>query len=209
MPGHLTYSGATYPTGSEAGDGPAAFLAFGSDIDQLLVLKATSQANRDSLYSGVSAGTLVSCASLKTVWMKTTTPPTAAAWITLAELGTPVTSGVVTAATGFSVSSQWAQRINGVNWIRVDLSNTGADITGGAETGTAPGNITDTPVATIQSAWLPASGSGTWPADMYGSIVTAAGMVTNSGTVNLTSLVPGGLLRSGDTLRFTVSYPGV
>ena len=41
----------------EAGNVPSVLLAFGNAIDQLLVLKATSQSNRDTLYAGVSAGT--------------------------------------------------------------------------------------------------------------------------------------------------------
>ena len=200
----LTFSGAPVPTASELPDWPASLLAFGNGLDQLVVLKATSQSNRDTLYANVNAGTLVSCAALQTVWMKVTTPPTAAAWITLAELGTEVTSGVITAGTNFSVSSQWAQRINGIVFWRATLSYSGTTITAGANGDLSP----DITVGTLQSAYLP-NISGSWQVPIQCSQTTGVGHVSTGGSVVVTSLVSGGSIASGNVVNVSTSFPGV
>ena len=202
----LTFSGAPVPTASESPDWPASLLAFGTALDDMHVLRATSQANRDSLYANVTAGTLVSCAALQKVWMKTTTPPTAAAWITLAEVGTPVTSGVVTAATNFSVTSQWAQRVNGMVTVSAILGYSGSTVSAGGNSDLSP----DVSVCTIQSTYLPPSSllsNGVWPSITLNA-GTAQGFIDSSGTVKLGSLTPGQSLSGGLSVRFTVVYPG-
>lgn len=203
----LTYSGATLPTSGESPDFPAAMLAFGNGLDQLVVLKATSQSNRDTLYANVNAGTLVSCASLQKVWMKTTTPPTAAAWITLAELGTVATSGVITAATNFTTTNQHAQRVNGMMIMTFSMTYSGSDIVAASN-----GNVTDTLVGTLGSSYLPNSGMGADPRYLSFGIPASSGgtisVTPTSGAVTLTSLYPGTTLTSGNVMRFDIIHPG-
>ena len=200
----LTYSGAPVPTSGETPDFPADLLAFGNGLDQLVVLKATSQSNRDSLYANVSAGTLVSCASLQKVWMKTTTPPTAAAWITLAEVGTAATSGVITpATTDWSVSAQWAQRLNGFISFRIQLAYSGATLTAGSD-----GNIGDTTIGTIQSSWRINSAAGYWPVAGTTNVMTMVLTIGTDGSVILRSMVPNGTIQAGHVLAFAATYPG-
>lgn len=205
MPSYLTYSQAPIPTGPEALAGPANLLAMGNTLDTLVVLKAASQANRDTLYANVPAGTLVSCASLKTVWMKTTTPPTAAAWVVLSEIGTAVTTGAITNAADFTISSQWAQRINGQITLSALLAYSGSTVTAGSN-----GDISDVTVCTIQSAFLPVAGllSVGVTTPMALNNVTGSGFIGSGGTVKLVSLVPGSSLVSGNSVRFTAIYPG-
>ena len=205
----LTFSGAPVPTASESPDWPASLLAFGNTIDDMLVLRATSQANRDTLFANVDAGTLVSCASLGKVWMKTTTPPTAAAWITIVEIGTPATSGVVTTATNpnFSVSSQWAQRLNGQLSFQVALAYSGPDIVGNPATSSQPGNCTDTTLCTLQSSWQPLAGALTWPIVIHSSACGGFGFISSGGVITLTSLVTSGVITSGNTVRIAATLP--
>lgn len=205
MPTPLTFSGAPIPNTGETNNVPAVLLAFGNAIDDKVVLKATSVSNRDTLYANAPAGTLVSCAALKTLWQKTTTPPTAAAWVTLAEQGTAVTSGVLTALTGFTVTTQVAQRINGVNWVRGRLTYSGATITAPA----SGGNITDTPICTVQSAWLPSTAltGNSWI--FNGSAGNASARFRlSSGTLSVDQMTSGAVLSAGQIMAFDASYPG-
>jgi len=217
MPDISTYSGIPVPTDGETNDLAGILAAFRSTMDPQLVLKATSVSNRDTLYGGttgataVPLGSLVSCAALKTVWMKTSAPPSAATWATIAEVGTPVTTGVVTAATNWTVAGQWAQRVNGGCLVRVDLSYSGSTITASDTSSSVPGNIGGDPlICTMQSAWLLNAGAAAWP-ETFSMAGGPAGEITiySTGAVNLLSFVPSGTITSGATIRFKASYPGV
>ena len=200
------YTGAPVATSGESPDWPASLWAYANTLDDQHVLYATSQSNRDSLYANVRAGSLVSCAALQKVWMKTTTPPTAAAWITLAEVGTPVTTGVITAGTNFSITSQWAQRINGMVSICGVLSYSGSTVTANASGDLSP----DVTVATIQSTYLPASGvlSTGWSLALPLNTTTGIGFINSGGDIKLLSIVPSATLVSGASVRFATTYPG-
>lgn len=209
MPTNGTFSGAPIPNRGEAGDGPANFAAYDAIVGSRLVLPATSQSNRDTLYANLPAGALVSCAALGIVWQKTTTPPTAATWKVIAENGPVVTTGIVTAATNFTISSQWARRVNGENQIRIKLSYSGADLVGGAVTAADPGSLTDTTMCSLQSTWQVLDASyGLWFACLAGS---AGGWVqiTAANDIKLAALSPSGKVSAGDSVLFSVKYPGV
>lgn len=209
MPTSTALAGLTVPVSGDAGNVPADMLTLANQLDSLVVLKASSQANRDTLYANAPAGTLVSCALSSTtgiVWMKTTTPPTAAAWIILAERQAAVTTGVVTAATNFSVTSQWAQRVNGMITISAILGYSGTTVTAGGNSDLSP----DVSVCTIQSTYLPPASllsNGVWPSITLNA-GTGQGYIDSSGVVKLGSLTPGNSLSSGLSVRFTTVYPG-
>lgn len=78
MPANLQYSQARVPIGSEANAVPADLARFGDDIDQLLVLKAVDEADRDARYSTVTTGTLVSGTGTPKLWRKS-----ASGWATV------------------------------------------------------------------------------------------------------------------------------
>lgn len=204
MPTTLPYTGAQTPTLSEAGSGPANLYAYALTTEDQHVLKATSVSDRDTKYANVAAGTLVSCAALGIVWQKVTSPPTAAEWRVLAEVGAPVTSGVISPATGFTVSSQWARRTNG----RVDLYASFSYTATDAIVVSSTGNTTDTAVGTLQSGWQLASGI---------SVCVANGMIPGRGDADvfinsaqnilMADVSPGGNLATGFTLWVAFSYP--
>ena len=203
------YTGAPVSTASESPDWPASLWAYANTLDDQHVLYATSQSNRDALYANVRAGSLVSCALSSTtgiLWMKTTTPPTAASWVVLAERQAAVTTGVVTAGTNFSVSSQWAQRVNGMISISAVLSYSGSTVTANSSGDLSP----DVTVCTIQSPYLPPSGllSAGWALAMPLNTTTGAGFINSSGDVKLLSLVPSVSLTSGATVRFSATFVG-
>ena len=217
MPDISTYSGIPVPTDGETNDLAGILAAFRGGVDPGIVLKATSASNRDTLYGGttgataVPLGSLVSCAALKTVWMKTSTPPAAATWATIGEVGTAVTTGVVTAATNWTVAVQWAQRINGICHVRVDLTYSGATITASDTSSSVPGNISGDPnICTMQSAWLLNASAAVWP-ETFSMAGGPAGEITiySTGDVKLLSFVPSGTITSGASIRFKASYPGV
>lgn len=198
----LPHSGATVPTSGEAPDFPAAMLEFGADIDDMLVLKATSQADRDARFSDVIDGTCVSCKALKTLWQRDRS--VSAGWNTLAEIGAAVTSGVGIGRSGFSISSQWGQRINGIIWWRAALVWSGGTITAGGNGDLSP----DTLCFTLNSAFLPASNVANWPIVITAHTTTGAGRVEAAGDVYISSLTGGGSIASGQTVLIGTSYPG-
>lgn len=205
MPTTLPFSGARIPNQNEAGDPSADFARFGGDIDDKMVLKATSQSDRDTKYASVTAGTLVSCAALKTVWMKTTTPPTAAAWATLAEIGAAVTTGIGIGRSGFSINSQWGQRLNGIIYWRTQITWSGGTISAGGNGDLSP----DVLCFTLNSAYLPAANVANWPIVVVAHTTTGAGRVESNGDVYISSLTGGGSISSGQTVTIGTSYPGV
>ena len=202
------YTGAPVSTASESPDWPASLWAYANTIDDQHVLYATSQANRDALYANVRAGAIVSCAALGIVWQKKTTPPTAAAWITLAEVGTVATSGIITAnSPTFTTTEQHAQRINGFMYMTFSMTYSGSDLVAASN-----GNVTDTLVGTLGSAYWPNSGMGNTPRYLSFGIPASSGgtisVTPTSGAVTLTSLYPGTTLTAGNVMRFDIIHPG-
>lgn len=210
MPINTPFTAAPLPTSAEAGDGPANMLAYATATDDMHILKATSVSNRDTLYANVTAGTLVSCAALGTVWQKTTSPPTAAAWRTLSEIGTPVTSGVVTANTtaGFSVTAQWAQRLNGRIDLSVELAYSGTELVGAAAGTATPGALADVVLCTLQTGWLVKTGFARWPfAALIGATDGACHINTSGQSIYLSTIAPSGKLSPGNSVSLAVTYP--
>lgn len=204
--GTLTYSGAPYPETSDANDPPGDFLAFGNTLDQLVNLKATSTADRNARFANVAAGTIVTCNAESVVWMKTTTPPTAAAWATVYESPAAVTTGVATAGTGFSIATQWGQVRNGMLNVRLSLTRTGADITANAYNDVDdPGNLTDTAMAVLTTNWRPPT---IWAFAFRANVAPGWGFAdTSTGNVYYTHAIPSATIRTGDTVEVCLSYP--
>jgi hypothetical protein len=198
MPGTLTYSGAEYPLVGEANDPPADFLRFGDDIDTLLVLKATNQLDRDTRFANVDAGTLVSCAAAQTIWMKLTTPPTAASWLVVYQK-TEVTTGVVTAGANFTTSAQWARIQSALVSVKLTLVYGSTDITGSSD-----GNITDTTVGTVSANYRPPQD---WNVVYRSNIAMWNGTIQADGAMIIATGVPTAKLRAGDFLIATGTYP--
>lgn len=206
MPTTLTFSAARLPTTTEADTVPADLLRFGTDIDQMLVLKAASQADRDARLAGVNAGTLVSCAPLGILWQKTSTPPTAAAWRVLNQNADPVTSGVATYEANFSSLKQGAKIVNGSVYVLVQGTYTGADVVGKPTTDAIPGAIDGLAFATIAADYLPSAAL----LPQIGSVRTSvAGGVWQmfSNRIVITSLSAGARIRTGDSVSVSASWP--
>ena len=204
MPQTLTYSGARLPTTTEADTVPADLLRFGFDIDQMLVLKATSQADRDARFANVTASTLVSCAALGTVWQKKA-DGAAGGWRTLLQSSDPVTSGVVTAASGWTVVSQWAKYTGGFYAVVCTLQYNGAaDIVADGPADAVPGNITDKQIATLAAPFPIVTRPGVARATVTGCSVYIR---STDGAVFLTDLATAGRIRVADQVMFTDAYP--
>lgn len=206
MPQNLTYSGARIPTTTEADTVPADLLRFGTDIDQMLVLKATSQADRDAKYANVNAGTLVSCAALGIVWQKISTPPTSPSWRVLNQNADPVTSGVATYSANFSPLKQGAKIVNGSIYLLVQGTYTGPDVVGKPTTDLIPGDIDDLSFATIASDYLPPAAILPQVGAVRTSVAGGAWQMF-SNQIIITSLSAGARIRTGDSVSVSASWP--
>lgn len=208
MPVNGTYSGAPMPADGESPYLPSIFAAYDAVVGQQGNLVATSQSDRDTRYANVKAGTVVTCPSLQKAWMKLTTPPTAASWMTAIEVGAIATSGIVSTTGNWSVSSQWGQRVSGRNLIYLSLAYGGSDIVGSDASATGPGNVADTTMATLQSAWIMAG-----PPKVTFSIIGPHGggrghIRSDTNVVSLADLNTSGRINTGDVIEFSVEYPG-
>jgi hypothetical protein len=206
MPGNLTYSGARYPLNTESDTVPADLLRFGTDIDQLLVLKAVSVSDRDAKFANVTAGTLVSCAPLGIVWQKKA-DGSAGGWRALATIGPVVTSGIATAASNFTVTKQTAQVVNGSIYVNVQANYTGPDIVANPDTETVPSNIIDIPFCTLDASWMPNAAFLPLPGYFRGIYVGGTFELRADNQVWLTTFYTSAKLRSGDPGGFATSWP--
>lgn len=213
MPTNSTYAAIPIPTGTETSWGPTPFAALVAAIDTAVVLKATSQSDRDTRFAGVDNGTLVSCAALNILWQRDSA--TSGGWNVLAETGVPVTTGAITANTtgGWAVSSQWAQRLNGRVDLYASLTYSGSTLTGGSVTSTQPGSLTDVEMCTLQSGYLIKSGFTRW---IFPLTAGGNGGAAGTGQINvasqkifLSTIAPSATVQSGDSVEFAVTYPGV
>ncbi len=207
MPGTLTYSGARYPLTTEADTVPADLLRFGTDIDQLLVLKAASIADRNANFANVASGTLVSCAALGVVWQKVTDPPAAASWLALAQKSPLTTSGIATAATNFAITQQTAQIVNGSMYVKVQANYSGPTITANDSTNVAPSNINDLPFCTLDAAWMPDPAWLPMPGYFRGIYVGGTFELGTDRIARITTLYTSAQLRQGDPCGFMASWP--
>lgn len=201
MPTNLTYSGARIPNQNEGGDPSADFARFGGDIDQKLNLPATSQSDRDTKYTGTSANAFVVSAAIRTGWLRTSS-----GWVTAFEENDPVTTGIVTAAANFSVSSQWAQRRNGFVTVAAVLTYSGSTVTAGSGGQVAP----DVPVCTVQSTYRPPTGlmSVGIPVELVVGTVSGTGYLNTGGAVSILSMASNSSLTAGSAITLYAIFPG-
>lgn len=109
-----------------------------------------------------------------------------------------LTSGVVTAASGWTISSQSAHRRFGVIVLQVSASYSGSTVTVGSD-----GNVTDQLVATIDAAWLPSVGPRM---SQGGSGPGVFGYMSTGGNVYISAVAPGTSFTSGFATAFSFTY---
>lgn len=201
MPTNSTYAAIPIPTGTETSWGPTPFAALVAAIDTAVVLKATSQSDRDTRFAGVDSGTIVSCAALQTIWQKVS-----GGWVTLANIGPIVTSGIISNATNWTIAFQVGQKVNGRTSARIGATwGGGAALTAGAD-----GNITDNLMGTIVPTWLPNAAWWTGSQDLYFYGNSGSDMRLGAdGSLYLASLHPNASVAIGSQVRFNLEYPGV
>lgn len=206
MPQSLTYSGARVPLTTEADTVPADLLRFGTDIDQQLVLKATSQADRDARFANVSKSTLVSCAALGIVWQKKA-DGASGGWRVMAQSTDAMNTGVVTGTNDWSVPTQWGKVTNGFYSLYVTLTYSGSsDIVATDQSGSTPGGLVDTQIGTINTPYPPSWGP--WVTDSRTNVTGCTVVIRPSdGAVIITDLPTAGRVRPGDSVTFITTYP--
>lgn len=206
MPANLTFSAARIPLSTEADNVPSDLLRFGTDIDELLVLKATSVADRDAKYATVDAGTLVTCANLGIVWQKKA-DGTTGGWRAFGQISPMVTSGVASAATNFAITKQTAQVVNGSIYVNIQANYSGPTITANDSTNVAPSNIIDLSFCTIDAAWMPDAAWLPLPGYFRGIYVGGTFELGTDRIAKITTLYTSAQLRQGDPCGFFASWP--
>lgn len=117
---------------------------------------------------------------------------------------TLTTTGIITAASGWSVVTQEAVEKAGIMTVVFALQRTGANITAGAT-----GNITDTDVGTIAAAFRPSSLLAADTMTTAGTTGSGDGSVRLTPTTGLVEVVAwssGGAIVTNEFLRFTYTY---
>lgn len=107
-----------------------------------------------------------------------------------------LTSGI-TAATGWSISSQRYRRIGQVVEVLVAVKRTGAAITV-----SATGDVSDTAVCTVPTGFTT---SGAHGLHSQGGRVAAYALLTN-GIIYITACAPGGNIATGEALTIAGTY---
>lgn len=115
------------------------------------------------------------------------------------------TSGVVTAAAGWTVANQTAINKGGTLTILLNFNRTGADINASAD-----GNIADTNVGTINAAFRPHTGFGA--NSLTAAATTGIGtgsyrLFADTGDIQLVTWSSGGTLATGAVLTIALTYP--
>jgi hypothetical protein len=193
VPDLSTYGEYPTPTGPEAADVPADFLALVTALDSHTVLFADSVADRNSRYSTIEAGAFVTCPSLATVWLALGS----GTWETLYTNTGWLTTGFTWESTFANVSSRIRKVGNSVH-VNIVATYSGSDITAPAN-----GNITDVPVVTI-ALYRPV----TIGLPTVARTTTAFGcaILSTAGVVTLTNLTPTAVLTTGQVFYASFSY---
>jgi hypothetical protein len=111
-------------------------------------------------------------------------------------------ANIATAASGFSVVAGYAIRRAGMDVVQLVVQRTGGTIT------STNGNITDTDICTVASAWRPASGFGSEALSFsYGTGVVNGELVTTPSTGVTTIRTASSDVTTGSNIRFTLVYP--
>lgn len=109
-------------------------------------------------------------------------------------------TSIITAAAGWSVSSQQGRKVSGVTYIEVFLSRTGAAISEGA---TNTGNIADTAYGTLSSGWIPQE---TVNAIWGNGSVDGEAVINTDGTINLRSISGNTGIATSSNVRLTAVW---
>jgi hypothetical protein len=118
---------------------------------------------------------------------------------------TVTSSGISTAASGWSIASQVAVDKAGTATINITFLRTGADIVAGAS-----GNITDTPVGTLNAAFRPNANFGAQSLTFAGTTGVGTGSVRvtpTTGDITLVTWSSSGTLQTGEGLQLTMTWP--
>lgn len=118
------------------------------------------------------------------------------------------TTGVFTAASGWSITDQAASRKAGIITIYANIERTGANIVADAA-----GNIADTDVATVAAAWRPTTPFTTVSAILPSSINDGFGdgagrLNASTGVITLATWSTGGTVTTGRLYRVMYTYTG-
>lgn len=111
------------------------------------------------------------------------------------------TTGILTAATGWSITTQAGVIRGGVVFLRTEFTRTGADITV-----SSAGNIANVNIATIASGWRPSSSFNAGMSST-GTGVVASGDVNGGDTIRLTAVAPGANIATSDVLSLYGTWP--
>lgn len=111
-----------------------------------------------------------------------------------------VTSGIVTPENNWTIVDQQGMKIGGLAFVFVRATYTGPDI----DVPDGTGNITNTPVATLQAAWSSAIGTPPISASHTGRV---ASYYLNSNTFTLSATAPPVNIGSGEDFTMAAVYP--
>jgi hypothetical protein len=109
-----------------------------------------------------------------------------------------LTSGIITAASGWSIVSYSIRKLNGIVNGVLSVTRTGSAISV-----PATGNITNTVVATLASDWY-ASGVQSGMVLTNGTGPLIGGVVSSTGGITITAATSGATIATNDTFSFTI-----
>lgn len=109
-----------------------------------------------------------------------------------------ISSGLVTAGTGFSVVSQQGILTGRTGQLTINMRRTGTNITSGAA-----GNITNIACGTVAAGWRPLMSTG-WACGDSSAITF--GRIETNGQLTLTGLTPNTTLPTNGTFQFTITF---
>jgi hypothetical protein len=109
-----------------------------------------------------------------------------------------LTSTVISAATGWSITSYNIRRLNGIVNGILTVSRSGGNVTV-----PATGNITNQNVATLTSGWYNTT-SDSGMVLTNGSGPLTGGYIQSNGTITISAMSSGATISTGDTFSFTL-----
>lgn len=111
------------------------------------------------------------------------------------------TSGIITAASGWDIASQQGRKQDGTAYISVLFTRTGGTITVGTN-----GDITNTQLATLTTAWQRASGANINLSHDGFTGPIASGYINASQQLFIGATVPGATIANGTSVGFNATY---
>jgi hypothetical protein len=138
------------------------------------------------------------------IWQRTYYSGTWGAWVEVSALPLPVTSGVFTAATNWTITAQAAVKKNQSVFAQVSLTYTGPPVTVPTD-----GNISNQTFATCDAAWLPLYSAIRGTLSTVGSGPVVAAYVVSSGACVIPAVAPGFSFVSGVVFDLAGSWPSV